>query len=267
MKDKILLVIPFYNCERQITRVLGKITPNILQYIQEIILINNCSLDNGEKVAVEYCRQHKYLPAKILRNEKNYGLGGSHKVGFKYAIDNGFDYVIVLHGDDQGDIQNFESVLRERQYDGYDLILGSRFMKESVLSGYSRIRTWGNKFFIFIFHIIVKTPRELGSGLNMYRVDMLKNYYYEHFRDDLYFEVDMIMATTYLKQRVLSVPITWSESDQVSNNKLIKCAWALFKMLISWLKSPAKFVEGEHRKMIIDNYSYLIVYSNREVRE
>lgn len=265
MEDKILLVIPFYNCEKQITRVLDKVTSEILNHIQEIILINNCSLDNGESVVIDYCKNHNELPVSILRNNQNYGLGGSHKVGFKYAIEKGFDYVIVLHGDDQGNIQDFSDVLKRKQYEGYDLIWGSRFMKGSVLYGYSAIRTWGNKVFNNFFQLILGTPiYDLGSGLNMYRVGMLKTYYYEHFRDDLYFEDDMIMASTYFKQKILSVPISWSESDQVSNNKLIRCAWALIKMIGSWMKSKERFIKEEHRTKIINDYAYRIVYSNLE---
>lgn len=54
------------------------------------------------------------IPVKLLRKDKNYGLGGSHKVSFNYAIENGFDYVIVLHGDDQGHISNLVPYLKKR---------------------------------------------------------------------------------------------------------------------------------------------------------
>ena len=103
--DKILLFIPMYNCEKQIVRVLKQLTDEVCSYITEVIIVNNRSTDHGEAVVQSYLSENP-LPMKVslLRNDDNYGLGGSHKVAFQYAVDHGFDYVIVLHGDDQGDI-------------------------------------------------------------------------------------------------------------------------------------------------------------------
>lgn len=56
------------------------------------------------------------VPVTLLRNDENYGLGGSHKVAFDYALNNAYDYVVVLHGDDQGSIANLLPYLRSREY-------------------------------------------------------------------------------------------------------------------------------------------------------
>ena len=91
-----------YNCEKQITRVLNQLTPEVCNYITEVIIVNNRSTDNGEEAVEQYLKSRDIQTrVKLLRNDENYGLGGSHKVAFEYAIDNGFDYVVVLHGDDQ----------------------------------------------------------------------------------------------------------------------------------------------------------------------
>ncbi len=47
--DKILLFIPMYNCEKQIVRVLDQLHGEILNYINEVLIVNNRSTDNGEK--------------------------------------------------------------------------------------------------------------------------------------------------------------------------------------------------------------------------
>ena len=119
--SKILLFIPMYNCEKQIPRVLGQLTDEVCSYLSEVIVVNNRSTDGGEQVAADYLKQRNLpIKAKVLRNDDNYGLGGSHKVAFQYAMDHGFDYVIVLHGDDQGDISNILPYLKNREYEQYD---------------------------------------------------------------------------------------------------------------------------------------------------
>ena len=105
--SKILLFIPMYNCEKQIVRVLGQLKPEVCRELTEVIVVNNRSTDNGEAAAMRYLEEHPLpIPVSLLRNDDNYGLGGSHKVAFEYAMEHEFDYVIVLHGDDQGDIAN-----------------------------------------------------------------------------------------------------------------------------------------------------------------
>lgn len=113
MKEKILVFIPMYNCEKQIVRVLDQLNGEIKKYISEAIIVNNRSTDNGEQAAIEKIKKmNAGFPIKVLKNRENYGLGGSHKVAFNYAIENNFDYVIVLHGDDQGSISDMIPVLK-----------------------------------------------------------------------------------------------------------------------------------------------------------
>ena len=46
-KDKILLFIPMYNCEKQIIRVLNQLRSEVSEYITEVIIVNNRSTDDG----------------------------------------------------------------------------------------------------------------------------------------------------------------------------------------------------------------------------
>ena len=177
--DKILVFVPMYNCERQITRVLAQFDERILPYVTEILLVNNRSTDGTEEAAVAYAKAHPELLVTVVRNHENYGLGGSHKVAFQYAMDHGFDYVVVLHGDDQGHIENLLPYFASGEYRNYDCFLGARFQRGAVLDGYSRFRTFGNRVYNLLFSLVVRQwIYDLGSGLNMYAVPILKNHFY-----------------------------------------------------------------------------------------
>lgn len=263
MQDRILLAIPFYNCEKQIIRVINKIDSDLLIYFNEIILINNRSIDSGEKNAVLFCERNPQMPIKVFRNAQNYGLGGSHKVAFQYAIDNDYDFVVILHGDDQGDIRDFKTIIQNREYAKFDIIWGARFMKESKLYGFSKSRIFGNKVFNAVYGCFLHMPiYELGSGLNMYKVQPLKNNYYKQFRDDLFFEVELFLAAQFYGLKVLNVPISWSELDQVSNNRVFKGAKIVFSILYEWIKSQDSFMKSEHRERVIECYTSEIVYTH-----
>ena len=263
MKDKILLFIPGYNCEKQIIRVLNQLNNEVMKYITEIIFVNNRSTDNSENVVLNYKKKNPQLPLHILRNDYNYNLGGSHKVAFKYALDNQFDYVIVLHGDDQGNIKDILPILESKEYKNYDCMLGARFMKKSILEGYSKFRTFGNRVYNLLFSLVVhKRIYDLGSGLNMYSIKMLSTNFYHKFPDKLTFNYCMILASHYYKHKIKFFPITWREDDQVSNVKLTSQAFNVLKMLTKYLFKHS-YIKSELRDVDIDKYTYQEVLNEK----
>lgn len=265
MKNKILLFIPMYNCEKQIPRVLNQLTDEICSYLSEVIIVNNRSTDTGETVVQNYLEE-KELPVKVnlLRNDDNYGLGGSHKVAFQYAMDNGFDYVILLHGDDQGDISNILPYLKSGEYENYDCFLGARFMKGSKLQGYSGFRTFGNRVYDFLFTLgCGYKVYDLGSGLNMYKVSILKDKFYLKYKDNLVFNYCMVMGSAYYKHKVKFFPIIWREDDQVSNVKMVNQAITVLKLLGKFVLNKKKFVAAEHRDTPREAYTAQVIYTNK----
>ncbi|SFN78350.1 Glycosyl transferase family 2 [Pseudobutyrivibrio sp. UC1225] len=266
MDNKILLFIPMYNCEKQIVRVLGQLTDEVCGYLSEVLVINNRSTDNGEQVVQDYLKEHQ-LPVKVslLRNDDNYGLGGSHKVAFNYAIENGFDYAIVLHGDDQGDIVNILPYLKNKEYEKYDCFLGARFMKGSQLQGYSNFRTFGNIVYNWIYSLgCGYRVYDLGAGLNMYKVEILKDKFYLKYKDNLVFNYCMVIGSAFYKHKVKFFPIIWREDDQVSNVKMVNQAIVVLKMLGVYIVDKKKFAEGEHRDKIVEAYTAQVIYSNQQ---
>ena len=66
MREKILVFIPGYNCEKQIVRVLKQFDENVLKHIDEIIFVNNRSTDNTEKAVLDYKRERTLHPNCLL---------------------------------------------------------------------------------------------------------------------------------------------------------------------------------------------------------
>lgn len=260
MKDKILLFIPAYNCERQIVRVLNQLDNEMLSYISHIIVVNNQSTDRTEQTVIDYVQHNKYLPLTLLRNDENYNLGGSHKVAFSYAIENNFDYVVVLHGDDQGDIHDLLGLLKTKEYQLHDCCLGARFMKKSKLYGYSMLRTLANIGFNWLFSFVCgHMIYDLGSGLNIYKVDMLRTQFYLKFPDKMFFNDILVLASFEYKFKIIFFPISWKEDDQVSNVKLFKFGRSLLGMAFGYFFQRNKYLAKEMRENIIDRYTYTII--------
>ncbi|MCR5410762.1 MAG: glycosyltransferase family 2 protein [Lachnospiraceae bacterium] len=255
-RPRILLFIPAYNCEKQIVRVLGSLDEKIMRYIDEVIVVNNRSTDGTEEAVKDFMKSHTYMPVRLFRNRDNYGLGGSHKVAFEYAIKQKFDYIIVLHGDDQGDIHDFYPVLKREIYRGYDCVLGARFMLQSRLEGYSLFRTAGNIVYNFLYALGMGTRVfDLGSGLNMYDVKTLRTRFYMKFPDNLMFNCTMLLAVSYYDLTMRFFPVSWRETDQVSNVKMASQSMKTLKLLFDYMDMKDS-IRGEYRDIPRTKYEY-----------
>ena len=174
MNDRILIFIPCYNCEKQISRVLSKVAQLPPDLSAETLVVDNISKDRTIEIARDTLTQLSIPAWKVVRNRQNYNLGGSHKVAFDYAIDHGFSHVVVLHGDDQADIRDFVAPIEAGLHRVYDSLLGSRFMRGSRLHGYSLYRTLGNYGLNAVCSVLTRRwVQDQGSGLNMYRYSIL----------------------------------------------------------------------------------------------
>jgi len=260
MSERIMLFIPIYNCEKQIVRVLQK-----LNYIKsstcDIVIINNCSADGGESAAVNFLKeQAPHWNATVLRNRQNYGLGGSHKVAFKYAVKNNYDYCLVLHGDDQGDIKDLFFELDQGNHRKYDCLLNSRFMEGSRRVGYSKIRTLGNLIFNLLFSLASgRRQYDLGSGLCSYSRKFITSGIPELCSDDLTFNYTLQLhaAASGITQKFF--PSAWIEDDQISNVKLVRQTIQMVGILLSFVFNRKSYLTKSLGNFAFD-YEADIVY-------
>lgn len=267
MSERMLLFIPAYNCEKQIVRVLDQLDKKIFAYFEKALVVNNRSTDATEKVVLEYIAAHPDKPIELMRNTDNYGLGGSQKMAFHYAIENGYDYVCMLHGDDQGNIHDFLPMLHKGLYAKHDCVLGARFMRGSKLKGYSKFRTFGNIVYDFIFAFVTQRRIfDLGSGLNMYKTKMLKNAFFEKFPDNLMFNYVMILASHYYKHDILFYPVSWREDDQVSNVKMVNQAITVLKMACTYFFNN-EVIKSEYREIARESYTSERITKIEELEE
>ena len=230
MTNRILIVIPTYNCEKQLSRVINKIDATIQKYIEEIVVIDNGSSDNTLEVALN-CSHDIKVKYTVFKNHQNYSLGGSIKRAFLYAIEQHYDYMIVLHGDDQADIRDFLPLLERKSYLDKDITIGARFHPDSNLSGYSKVRILGNRVLNMVCGFITKRKvHDLIAGINCFKVDFFKNKFFLKFTDNLTFDAHILLYAFDKKANIEYVPISWREEDQVSNAKVVKQALIILKL-------------------------------------
>jgi glycosyltransferase involved in cell wall biosynthesis len=258
-----MLFIPMYNCENQISRVLAKISPELQKFFAEIVVVDNGSKDSSLKVAQASLELLTNTKVTLLENVDNYNLGGSHKVAFNRALEQGFDHVVVLHGDDQGDIKDIESFLQTGEYQKFDQFLGSRFHQKSKLINYPLFKVLGNSVLNFLCSIVLgRWITDMGAGLNIYTSKYLSSRFYLYFPNDLTFNVFMLFYGCFAKSNFKFFPLTWKEEDQVSNAKVFKQGFRILFLLCEYVVSSKKLFALSDNQWSKINYASRIVYSS-----
>ena len=79
MTDRVLVVIPCFNCERQVVRVLAQFSTTPSGVFDEVLVLDNRSDDATVDVAIDALPRVGNCKAVVARNRENYNLGGSHK--------------------------------------------------------------------------------------------------------------------------------------------------------------------------------------------
>jgi glycosyltransferase involved in cell wall biosynthesis len=263
LNPKILVFIPMYNCEKQIPRVLANFDQETQRLFSEILVIDNGSKDRSQDSAKQALEKLTNIKTTLVQNSENYSLGGSHKVAFNYALANGFDYCVVLHGDDQGSILDLVPYIKSGEYQAYDSFLGSRFHKDSKLVHYPALRKWGNIALNLLCSIITSNwVSDMGSGLNLYSTQYLKSKFYLYFPNNLTFNVFLLFYGCYAKSKFKFFPLTWKEEDQISNAKVFQQGFRILYLLLEYLFMRKQLFSGAENEWSRINYGYKVIYSN-----
>lgn len=257
--DKIMLFIPMYNCEKQISRVIKNIKPEHQMMLAEVVIIDNRSQDNSIEIAKEHLAKFiTHTKFSLLQNKKNYSLGGSVKRAFLYAIEKKYDYLISLHGDDQGDLNDAIRVIKNREHKNNIICIGARFHPQSQLMGYSKFRILGNKIFNFFWSLISSRKiYDMIAGINIYDVSYLKSEFYMKFPNNLTFDLHFLLHILTKNSKFMYFPIKWKEEDQISNAKIFRQAFIIFKMMMRFL-----FFKNKLFAHLKDNEEQLIKYES-----
>lgn len=117
---KVLVIIPAYNEEGSIKRVIDELINEYPQY--DYVIINDGSKDNTSII----CHENKY---NIVDLPVNLGLAGAFQTGMKYAYKNGYDFAVQFDADGQHRPDFIEAML-DKAKEGNDIVIASRFVTE-----------------------------------------------------------------------------------------------------------------------------------------
>jgi len=235
---KVLILIVCYNAEKSIESVLDRIPHEVWQdkhFSTEVLIIDDQSPDRTFYTAEDYSRRHPERNLTVLYNPKNQGYGGNQKIGYCYAIKNGFDAVVLLHGDGQYAPEYLGRMIQPILHGEADVVFGSRMIHRlDALKGKMPIYKWiGNQILTFVQNLIMKSHlSEFHTGYRAYGIAALKSVPFEYNSNYFDFDTDIIIQLIDTKKRIKEIAVPTFYGDEISRVNGIKYAIRIVRSCI-----------------------------------
>lgn len=234
-----LIFIVSYNAENHIGKVLRDIPDEFKNSPDtEILLIDDASEDQTVEAARLFGEQHKIGNLKVFKNVTNQGYGGNQKLGYRYAIQEGFDVVAMLHGDWQYTPLALPALIAPFREDAaVDCVLGTRFgRRHSPLAGGMPLYKYvGNR-------ILTKTQnrlagadlREWHTGYRVYRTSALAKIAFELNTNAFHFDTEILLQLLDRRGKIVEVDIPTRYGDETCHVDGLRYAKDVLKAVLKY---------------------------------
>ena len=203
------VIVPTYNNHKTLKKVLD----SILDFTQNIIIVNDGSTDTTNEILKQYSELTQ------IHHPKNLGKGRALRNGFRKAIEMNFEYAITIDSDGQHFASDIPNFIQEIQNQPNSLLIGSRNMTQENVPKKS---SFGNKFSNFWFKFETGIVLEdTQSGFRLYPLRLIpKQFYTNKFE----FEIEVIVRSAWKGIVVKNIPIQilYDPAERVSHFRPFK---------------------------------------------
>ena len=219
-KQRLLVFIVAYNAETTIARTLTRIPATLLdQFDVEVLVIDDASSDRTFESGLDVRRGHNFpFTLTVLVNPINQGYGGNQKLGFHYAIEHGFDFVALIHGDGQYAPECLPALIAPLASGQADAVFGSRMLEKhrARAGGMPLYKFFGNKVLTFFQNRLLRTSlSEFHSGYRLYSVAALRRIPFALNSNVFHFDTEIIIQLLIARQRIVELPIPTYYGDEI----------------------------------------------------
>jgi glycosyltransferase involved in cell wall biosynthesis len=225
----VLVFIVAYNAEKTISEVVGRIPKDLAAtYDLEVLIIDDASRDATFAESHSVSKgQHLRFPVRALFNPVNQGYGGNQKLGYHYAMEKGFDFVALLHGDGQYAPECLPRLLEPLRRGEADAVMGSRMLSGggALKGGMPLYKFIGNKVLTWCENRLLRTNlSEFHSGYRVYSVEALRAIPFDLNSNEFHFDTEIIIQMLIAGRTIQELPIPTYYGDEICHVNGMKYA-------------------------------------------
>jgi methionine biosynthesis protein MetW len=214
---KVGILVVAYNAASTLVHVLERIPLELRGQIHEVLVGDDHSQDATYEIGLGY-QETTDLPLTMFRHERNLGYGGNQKWGYQYAQEQGWDIVVLLHGDGQYAPEQLGAIIEPIEDGRAEAVFGSRILHpgEARRGGMPTYKYVGNRILTTFQNAIVGTElSEWHSGYRAYSVEALGRLPIDNNSDGFDFDTEIIIQLHEAGHRIVEVPIPTYYGDEI----------------------------------------------------
>lgn len=204
---KCLVVIPTYNESSNISSLIKEILKQ--EDSLDILVIDDSSSDGTGEIVEKIAKENPRI--KIFHRKEKLGLGSAYVMGFKYAIESGYDIVFEMDADFSHNPERLPVFLEKIK--DYDLVIGSRYLNGISVVNWSLRRLALSLFANYYVRFILNLPlRDCTSGFKCFKKNVLQGINLDKIESDGYaFQIEMNYKTYKKGFNIAEIPIIFIE--------------------------------------------------------
>jgi glycosyltransferase involved in cell wall biosynthesis len=209
-RGKVMVVMPAYNAASTLERTVNDIPPGS---VDEILLVDDGSKDDTVAIA-------RRLGLTVIVHEKNTGYGGNQKTCYRYALEAGAEYVVMIHPDYQYDSRMVPHLTGILELGTCDVVLGSRIRtrREALDGGMPKYKYLFNRMLTIIENVALgQNLGEFHSGMRAYRREVLETIPFELNSNDFVFDTEFLVQATHFGFKIGDMPVPVRYFDEASS--------------------------------------------------
>ena len=230
---KSLVIIPTYNEKENIENIIRTIFSIDSQY--HLLIIDDGSPDGTAKI-IKKLQSEFNNQLFIIERSSKLGLGTAYITGFKWALENNYDFIFEMDADFSHDPKDLPRLLNACKNNNYDLSIGSRYVKGGKVENWPKTR-WLMSYFasIYVRVILLMNIKDTTAGFKCYKKEVLEKINLDNVQFMGYaFQIEMKYSAYRLGFKLFEVPITFKDrqlGESKMNMSIFKEAfWGVLKL-------------------------------------
>lgn len=202
------LVVPSYNESGVLYKNIEKALIYFFNkgYVFEIIVVDDGSLDSTRELISEMAKEHPVI--KFISNTQNMGKGFSVKNGVLAAQG---EYILFSDADFSTPIEELETLM-PNFVQGYDLVIGSRAMKDSkIILKQAWLRQSMGRIFNQLARLLgLANINDTQCGFKCFKKEAARRIFSLQRLNGFCFDVEILYIAKKLGFKIKEIPVSWS---------------------------------------------------------
>lgn len=231
--SKNIVIIPTFNEIENIEKMLQTVFNLPLDF--DVLIVDDNSPDQTAKKVREL--QEVYgLRLHLIQRKGKLGLGTAYIAGFKYALEQKFDFIFEMDCDFSHNPKDLVKLYEACAKQDYDVAVGSRYVSEGGFENWPLFRVFLSKFASFYVEMILGTGvKDSTAGFVCYKAKVLESIHLDGIKFIGYaFQIEMKYKAKLKGFSIKEVPIIFTDrvlgESKMSNNIIKEAVFGVWRL-------------------------------------